>query len=223
MVKKIFYTIAFTLLFNNLFSQAFVKGYSFVCGSAKSEDKNPSFTGFNADYFIKYKLSKRIYFKSNVGVGTYWSRSIGSSASVYDNQTGDFVTLRGPKAKSSNFAISVGAGLDYKIKNLIFGFNVLWLPSLKGSNQDELYTWKNNIAQEMYYDNQWGGQYYKYDVIGFSNAFTNKLSSVGYSFDIEYTFKKYGLKYSFLAASERPINQFGITYNLKYDWREVPE
>ena len=60
---------------------------------------------------------------------------------------------------------------------------------------------------------------YQIDPVTSTIVYNNK-STV--SFDMEYTLKRFGFKYSYLIASDRPIHQFGITYNLKYDWREVP-
>jgi len=197
-------------------------------GGARADSTNSnnaaSFNGFNLDYFVKLRLSKRLYLKTNVGLARYSSKSSKPySAFVYDYETDSYYDLYSSlKERSSNLALSLGAGLDYKIKNFSIGFNIQINPSLALSNTNKIFEWENEIRNETYIG-PWGFSYNKYDVYFVSNYRTNDLFFVSYSLDMEYTLKRFGFKYSFLMASDRPINQFGITYNLKYDWREVPQ
>lgn len=217
------------LFINYSFSQAIVQGYSLMYGGARADstnsNKSKSFNGFNLDYFVKLRLSKRFYLKTNVGLARYSSKNPKIVyANVYDYETGSEYDLYSSlKERSSNLALSLGAGLDYKIKNFSIGFNMQMNPSLAFSNTNKINDWVLGIQEETFYNPTWGVTWNKYDVYSVSNYRTNDLFFVSYSLDMEYTLKRFGFKYSYLMASDRPINQFGITYNLKYDWIEVPQ
>jgi len=85
-------------------------------------------------------------------------------------------------------------------------------PNLEGPSTNFMVVLSANVTMYRYY-------FYSNTIL----PATNIANSFSYSIDLEYTFKKFGIKYSYLIASQRPISQFGITNNLMYDWRIVSE
>ena len=221
------------LFLNYSFSQAIVQGYSLMYGGAKYKtsetppdidssrysifygpikDVQGSFSSFNLDYFIKLRWKKNLYLKSNVGYCNYSSKSrLFTDFNTFGGvDEWNYEFAKGNDRKVSNAGMLFGAGLDYKIKNFSMGLNFqymlfrLWSTDrVKGKDIEDFET-----------------QYWAVDPVYSTTVFYDKASI---SFDMEYTLKRFGFKYSYLIASDRPINQFGITYNLKYDWREVPQ
>jgi len=232
MLKNIFYCTFFFFLYNISFSQAIIQGYSMMYGGAKYKksetlpdedtskysifyspinDVQGSFSSFNLDYFIKLRWKKNLYLKSNVGFCNYSSKTrLFTDYNTFPSSEWNYEFTKGNDHKVSNAGILLGAGLDYKIKNFSMGLNFqymlfrLWRSGrVKGKDIEDFETQNWDVDPV-------------YSTVVFYNNST-------ISIDLEYTLKRFGFKYSYLMASDRPINQFGITYNLKYDWREVPQ
>ena len=229
MIKKLFILVIITTLTSNYFSQAIVQGYSLMYGGGSYQASNitpdeeisgssvfyypindefkGSFSSFNLDYFIKLKFKKNLYLKSNVGYCNYSSKSrLYSGSDFFGGNELNFEFAKGNYFKESNAGILFGIGLDYKIKNFSIGMNFQYMLFRLWSTSKEKGEDVENFPYQIYPVT--------------STIVNNNKSTV--SCDMEYTLKRFGFKYSYLIASDRPIHQFGITYNLKYDWREVP-
>jgi hypothetical protein len=234
MIKKLFILVIITTLTSNYFSQAIVQGYSLMYGGGSyqasnnmpdeeisgasvfyvpiNDDVKGSFSSFNLDYFIKLKFKKNLYLKSNVGYCNYSSKTrlysdLYTFGSPYE---WNYEFAKGNYFKESNAGILFGFGLDYKIKNFSIGMNFQYMLF-------RLWSTTNSKGEDV--ENFINTNNYQIAPVTSTIVYNNK-STV--SFDMEYTLKRFGFKYSYLIASDRPIHQFGITYNLKYDWREVP-
>ena len=205
----------------NTHSQAFIQGYSVMFGKGKAKSNSPSFSNFNSNYFVKLKFGKALYLKANAGLGFYNSTNDELPYIIaFDNQTGNTTDLvYSRKYRSTYLPLTIGSGIDFRIKNFSFGINFQKAFGIR-NNDNKLEEWENQLASETIP----GTSMYRYNF--YTNTIlpaTNIANSFSYSIDLEYTFKKFGIKYSYLIASQRPISQFGITYNLMYDWRIVNE
>ena len=115
--------------------------------------------------------------------------------------------------------MTLGVGIDLKLKNLAIGFNLQQGFGFRRSNFER---WISDVEMETFTNSSGitDNKYYVFNYYNPKNIYANAFS---YSFDTEYTFKRLGFKYSYLVASDKPISQFGITYSLKYDWKTVSE
>lgn len=222
-MKPIFLTFItlFTLQF--AYSQAFIQGGSIMYGRGrdKEDTTNPTFIATNLNYFAKLKLTKRIYLKSNLGIARYTSKSnVYPQLLVFNNQINDYETLTYDAFSKATFTpLTLGVGIDLKLKNLAIGFNLQQGFGFRRSNFER---WISDVEMETFTNSSGitDNKYYVFNYYNPKNIYANAFS---YSFDIEYTFKRLGFKYSYLVASDKPISQFGITYSLKYDWKTVSE
>lgn len=176
-------------------------------GAFTKKNEQASFTCFNLDHFFKLRVkSSNVYFKANYGFCNYSSKS-----RVWEYYDGtEFVIEELPKGyeyRNSCIRFLIGTGLDFKAgKKFTLGFDLQYMPSFN----DNLYISEVTPPNDSAY---------------FDIALEDVLPLISASYNMEYTLKRFGFKYSFLLTptSDRFIHQFGITYNLKYDWSEVAQ
>jgi len=223
LMKQIYLTFITLFSIQLAYSQAFVQGGSIMYGRGreKEDSLNPTFSATNFNYFAKLKLTKRFYLKSNLGIARYVSKTeVYPQLTVINNQLNNFETLTYDAFSKATFTpLTLGVGIDLKLKNLAIGFNLQQGFGFRRSNFER---WKSKVERETF-TNSSGITDNKYNVLIYNNPKNIYANAFSYSIDIEYSFKRMGIKYSYLVASDKPISQFGITYSLKYDWKTVSE
>ena len=228
-LKNILLILSFTTCISLAYSQAVIQGFSMGYGGkgikkssdfeinalpetdslpARSltfnePDSKGSYSVFAMDYFLKMRY-KKFYFKTNLGFNKFGSKT--RTHRFFGPYFWEYDKGREYTAKYSEWYFMNGYGIDYILtKNLTIGYNFqfgLYYLAGGGSRPSALET-------DTYYD-------YGTNLNYFDLTYS--------SFDIEYVHDIFGIKYSYIMTPDaRSVHQFGVTYNLKYDWKEVAQ